>query len=92
MIVWFSYLPAIRSVTMKNWEIIDNKLCKTFVFKDFTAAMSWMVRAGFMIEKLNHHPEWTNVYNKIEVKLTTHDAGNRVTDKDYELAAALDQL
>ncbi len=57
---------------MKNWEIIDNKLCKTFVFKDFTAAMSWMVRAGFMIEKLNHHPEWTNVYNKIEVKLTNN--------------------
>lgn len=77
---------------MKNWELIDNKLYKTFEFKDFAAAMSWMIRAGFVIEKLDHHPEWTNIYNRIEVKLSTHSAGYKVTDKDYELAEALDNI
>lgn len=75
-----------------NWEIIENKLCKTFVFKDFTAAIAWMVKASFAIEKLNHHPEWSNVYNKVEVKLCTHDAGNTISTKDYALADVLDLI
>lgn len=77
---------------MNNWKEIDNALHKTFVFEDFTAAIAWMVKASFAIEKLNHHPEWRNVYNKVEVKLTTHDAGNRITDNDYALAEALDKI
>lgn len=77
---------------MNNWKEIDNALHKTFVFEDFTAAIAWMVKASFAIEKLNHHPEWRNVYNKVEVKLTTHDAGNRITDKDYSLAELLDKV
>jgi 4a-hydroxytetrahydrobiopterin dehydratase len=77
---------------MNNWIETENALHKTFVFADFTAAIAWMVRAGFVIEKMNHHPEWTNVYNKVSVKLTTHDAGNTVTQKDRELSEALDKL
>ncbi len=77
---------------MNNWTETENALHKTFVFADFPDALSWMVKAGFVIEKLNHHPEWTNVYNKVSVKLTTHDAGNTVTEKDWELARKLDKL
>lgn len=74
----------------QNWTETDNSLTKTFVFKDFLSAIQWMVRASAAIEALNHHPEWTNVYNKVKVVLRTHDAGNTVTDKDRELAALLD--
>ncbi len=77
---------------MNNWIEENNKLTKTFVFKSFVDALAWMVKASFAIEKLDHHPEWTNVYNKVHVSLTTHDAGNTITDKDRELAQVLDNL
>lgn len=77
---------------MNNWKEENNALHKTFVFKNFAEAMGWMVKAGYAIEQLNHHPEWTNVYNRVMVKLTTHDAGNTVTEKDRELAALLDTV
>jgi 4a-hydroxytetrahydrobiopterin dehydratase len=77
---------------MNNWTEENNRLTQTFVFKSFVDALAWMVKASFAIEKLNHHPEWTNVYNKVLVSLTTHDAGNAVTDKDRELAQVLDNL
>lgn len=77
---------------MNNWKEENNALHKTFVFRNFAEAISWMVKAGYAIEKLNHHPEWTNVYNRVEVKLTTHDAGNRVTDLDRKLADILDGI
>ncbi|MBU3663516.1 MAG: pterin-4-alpha-carbinolamine dehydratase [Bacteroidetes bacterium] len=72
------------------WVEVDQKLYKQFVFKDFPEALSWMLKAAFVIEKLNHHPEWSNVYNKVNVYLTTHDAGNTITQKDRDLAKALD--
>ena len=75
-----------------SWKEENNILEKTFKFKDFGEAISWMVKASFAIEKLNHHPEWTNVYNRVEVKLCTHDAGNKVTEKDRELAKILDDI
>jgi len=75
-----------------NWTEKDNKLQKTFTFKTFGEAMSWMIKASYPIEKMNHHPEWTNVYNKVNVSLSTHDAGNIVTDKDRELAKVLDGI
>lgn len=75
-----------------DWKEENNKLHKTFVFNDFAEAMAWMVKAAFAIEKLNHHPEWTNVYNRVSVSLCTHDAGNVVTDKDRELAKVLDSI
>lgn len=65
---------------------------KTFEFKTFADAVAWMVKASFTIEKINHHPEWTNVYNKVHVSLSTHDAGNIVTDKDRSLAELLDEI
>jgi 4a-hydroxytetrahydrobiopterin dehydratase len=77
---------------MNNWKEENNKLSKTFVFKSFADAIAWMVKASFAIEKLDHHPEWTNVYNKVHVSLTTHDSGNTVTDKDRELAQILENL
>jgi 4a-hydroxytetrahydrobiopterin dehydratase len=77
---------------MNNWKEENNKLTKTFVFKSFADAIAWMVKASFVIEKIDHHPEWTNVYNKVHVTLTTHDAGNTVTEKDRELTVILDSL
>ncbi len=77
---------------MNNWTEENNKLSKTFTFKTFGDAMAWMVKASYHIEKMDHHPEWTNVYNKVHVNLSTHDAGNTVTDKDKQLAALLDSL
>ena len=77
---------------MTNWKEENNKLTKTFSFKTFGEAMAWMVKASYEIEKINHHPEWSNVYNKVHVNLTTHDAGNTITEKDQQLAEILDLL
>lgn len=75
-----------------EWREENNRLVKTFEFPSFANAMAWMIKASFAIEKLNHHPEWTNVYNKVHVVLTTHDAGNTITDKDRKLAVVLDGI
>jgi 4a-hydroxytetrahydrobiopterin dehydratase len=79
-------------VNMQTWELLDNQLKKTFKFKSFEAAMDFMQRASVVIGELDHHPEWTNVYNRVYVSLCTHDAGNVVTQKDYALADALDAV
>lgn len=77
---------------LPGWTVERDALARTFQFADFKAALVFMVRAGFEAEALNHHPEWTNVYNRVAVRLTTHDAGNRVTTKDVELAQRLSRL
>lgn len=74
------------------WKESDNALERSYEFKDFVAAIAFMVNAAMYIEQLNHHPIWTNVYNKVFVKLQTHDAGDTVTDKDRKLAEVLDQV
>ena len=74
------------------WKEENNQLNKTFVFKDFTEAFAFMTRVAFIAEKMNHHPNWTNVYNKVSISLNTHDAGNTVTDKDRKLAEAIDKI
>ncbi len=74
------------------WEENDNKLKKTFVFKNFSEAFSFMTRVAFLAEKMDHHPNWSNVWNKVEIELCTHDAGNKVTEKDHKLSAAIDAL
>lgn len=74
------------------WKEEDNQLKKTFKFKDFSEAFAFMMRVALIAEKMNHHPEWKNVYNTVEVSLSTHDAGNTVTDKDRKLAEAIDKL
>jgi 4a-hydroxytetrahydrobiopterin dehydratase len=75
-----------------NWETTDNSLCATFKFKNFTRAFAFMTEVAFVAEKQNHHPNWSNVYNKVAFQLTTHDAGNTVTTKDYDLAKAIDAI
>ncbi len=74
------------------WKEIDNALVKQFEFKNFIDAFAFMTKIAFIAEKMNHHPEWKNVYNKVEIKLSTHDEGNIVTSKDKELASAIDAL
>ena len=74
------------------WTEKDNKLKKSFVFSDFSEAFSFMTRVALLCEKMDHHPFWTNSWNKVEIELSTHDAGNKVTAKDYSLAKAIDAL
>lgn len=77
---------------MNNWTETNNELKKTFVFSSFKEAIDWMVKARVEIERQNHHPTWTNEYNKVHVCLTTHDEGNTITLKDKALAQALDAI
>ncbi len=74
------------------WKETKNQLVRSFEFKDFTEAFTFMTRVAFIAEKMNHHPEWTNVYNRVEIRLSTHDAGNTVTEKDRRLASEIDKL
>ena len=74
------------------WNETNNKLYKAFKFKDFLAAFSFMTRVALLAEKNNHHPTWTNTYNKVEIWLSTHDAGDIVTDKDRLLADEIDSV
>ena len=76
---------------LPGWSIANGKLHKDFVFKDFIEAFGFMSTAALHIEKMNHHPEWFNVYNKIKVDLTTHDAGG-ITQNDINLARILNSL
>ncbi len=75
-----------------GWSVAQDgkSIAKTFKFKTFRDALAWMVRAGFEAEALDHHPDWTNVYNRVEVSLTTHDKGG-LTDKDVELARRMER-
>jgi 4a-hydroxytetrahydrobiopterin dehydratase len=74
------------------WEEKDNTLYRKIVFKDFNEAFGFMSRVAMIAEKMNHHPKWTNVWNTVEMWLSTHDAGNIVTDKDRKLAERIDAL
>ncbi len=74
------------------WKEENNKLIRTFEFKNFIEAFGFMTSVAIIAEKMNHHPNWRNVYNKVTFELNTHDAGNTVTDKDRQLASAIDQL
>jgi 4a-hydroxytetrahydrobiopterin dehydratase len=74
------------------WEFEDDKLTTTYEFTDFRAAVSFIVRMSYYAEELNHHPEITNVYNTVDIALTTHDAGNKVTEKDVELARQIEDF
>jgi 4a-hydroxytetrahydrobiopterin dehydratase len=75
----------------QGWSGDTLRIAKTYKFATFPQALAFMVEVGFYCEKADHHPEWKNVYNKVEVELTTHDAG-RVTEKDIALAAHLDAV
>ena len=75
-----------------SWQEKDNAIYRSFTFNDFSEAFAFMTRVALIAEKQNHHPRWTNVWNKVELWLNTHDAGDVVTDKDRTLAAAIDNL
>lgn len=74
------------------WKEENNRLTRTFTFKDFTEAFGFMTRVALIAEKMDHHPTWTNTYNKVQIELSTHDAGNTVTERDRTLAKAIDTL
>ncbi len=74
------------------WTEKDNALHATFTFKDFKEAFSFMTHVAFYAESINHHPNWSNVWNKVVIQLSTHDAGNIITDKDRALAKAIDTV
>lgn len=74
------------------WQEKDNKLVCSLTFKDFKQAMDFMNQVAEVAEEMDHHPWWSNVYNKVDIELTTHDAGNTVTDKDHQLAQRIDEI
>jgi len=76
---------------LPGWSVVNEKLHKEFQFESFNQAFGFMTRAAMEIEKMNHHPEWFNVYNKITIELTTHDAGG-ITKNDVNLAKILNSL
>ncbi|HLI92231.1 MAG TPA: 4a-hydroxytetrahydrobiopterin dehydratase [Puia sp.] len=74
------------------WEEKNNTLYRKFQFRNFSEAFSFMTRVALEAEKMDHHPNWSNVYNTVEISLSTHDAGDIVTDKDRKLAKKIDAL
>ena len=74
------------------WKEENNSLKKTFEFEDFIEAFGFMTKVAIEAEKMNHHPTWTNTYNKVSFELSTHDAGKKVTDKDHKLAKKIDSF
>ena len=77
---------------LPGWKFQRNALAKTFKFGSFREALSFRVHAGFEAEAMDHHPEWTNVYNRVAIRLNTHDAGDKVTAKDVELAKKIQAI
>ncbi len=77
---------------LPGWSFEDDSLVKTFQFGSFREAVSFIVRLSFEAEERNHHPELANIYNRVEVRLRTHDAGNKVTELDLALAQAIENL
>jgi 4a-hydroxytetrahydrobiopterin dehydratase len=74
------------------WQEENNRLVKSFRFKDFKEAFAFMTEVALAAEKMDHHPRWTNVYNQVEMELFTFDAGNVVTARDHRLADAIDSI
>ena len=74
------------------WIEKDNALVANIKFKDFVQAFGFMTKVAIQAEKINHHPEWSNVWNTVNIRLTTHDAGNKITEKDRKLAQIIEEL
>jgi 4a-hydroxytetrahydrobiopterin dehydratase len=77
---------------LPGWEVKDGKLHKQYKFGSFAAAMGWMVSVGIYADKMDHHPEWFNVYSRVTVDLVTHDLGNAISNLDVELAKKMEEL
>jgi 4a-hydroxytetrahydrobiopterin dehydratase len=78
--------------TPDGWEEVDDRLRRELTFADFSEAFAFMTRVALLAEQRNHHPNWSNVWNRVEIELTSHDAGNTVTDRDRDLAEAINRL
>ena len=76
--------------TLGGWEVRGDRLYKQFKFSDFVTAFGWMAQLALVAERSNHHPEWRNVYNRVDVELTTHDTGG-ISERDVALAHAMDE-
>ena len=74
------------------WKEENNQLQRSFEFEDFVEAFTFMTKVAFAAEKMGHHPTWTNVYNKVDILLFTHDAGNSITEKDLKLSKEIDGI
>ncbi len=77
---------------LPGWQVQDGKLTKQYKFASFAQALGWMVAVGIEADKIDHHPEWANVYNRVSVSLVTHDLGNVISSWDVELAKKMDEL
>ena len=78
--------------SLENWTEDEGRLEREFLFADFPEAFAFMTRVAFLAEGHRHHPDWSNSYNRVTISLSTHDAGSVVTNRDRELAAAIDEL
>jgi len=78
--------------TLPGWSVKDGKLHKTYKFASFGIALGWMVAVGIEADKMDHHPEWSNVYNRVTVNLVTHDLGNAISNLDIALAQKMEKL
>lgn len=77
---------------LAGWKVINGKLSRTFEFEDFAQAFAFMTRVAIEAEKLNHHPEWFNVYNRVSIDLVTHDIGNKISNYDVMLARKISEI
>lgn len=75
-----------------SWKEENDALVREFKFNDFNEAFAFMCRVAMLAEKMDHHPEWSNVYNRVKIRLCTHELGNKVSDKDRALAKEIDKL
>lgn len=81
-----------ETINVTMWTVHENSLYRRFEFKDFSEAFGFMARVALLAESANHHPKWTNEWNKVEIWLSTHDQGNMVTEKDKKLAREIDKI
>lgn len=77
---------------LPGWQVVEGKLAKHYKFGSFAEAMGWMVSVAIYADKLDHHPEWRNVYSRVEVNLVTHDLGNQISSWDVDLARRMETL
>ena len=81
-----------KTLYAMTWKEENNSLKRSFKFKDFVEAWAFMTQVALIAEKMDHHPEWRNIYNTVDITLTTHDKGNTITEKDRKLAKKIDAL
>lgn len=81
-----------KLAVLDGWSVEDNKLSRSFKFADFVEAFGFMTKVAILAERLDHHPEWSNVYNQVKIELTTHAADNSISELDFELAGQINEL